>query len=217
MVRKAAAVAVLVAAASSAACLRKETTHVLHLSPDGGIGWTASEVNVYSDEQDPGARFAEEQAFIGGAMLGEHRLAQALRALGPDSLVDTHVLRSERPFHVVTQARFSSVDQLFRRLVSELGVKGAVKLSRDGDATRLELTLDFSRGVEEKASRAQALIEDGGLVRIVLTQGRFRPSQGFDVVDGVSATVSREWLAAAEEAAQEGRPITLVLAWTSEG
>lgn len=206
-------IAVLVAAGLSAGCLRKETTHVLYLSADGSVRWSASEVDVYSDEEDPGKRFAEEQAYIGPALLGGHAVAQALKALGPDSLVDTQVIRDERPFHVVTQARFAAIDALLQRMLDALGAKGSVKLSRGDEYVSLRVTLDFGREVEEKTTPVRVLVEESDHLRIVLTQGRFGPSRGFDISDGVSATVSNEWIAAAEAAQKGGRAIELELRW----
>ena len=65
-----------------------------------------SEVNVHSDETDLGKRMAEEQQYIGPALVGTHGVARGLAALGPQSAVRTTVLREERPFHVVTEPVF---------------------------------------------------------------------------------------------------------------
>lgn len=207
------ALATLLAAALSAGCLRKETTHVLYLSPEGSVRWSTSELDVYSDDEDPGKRFAEEQAYIGPALLGGHAVAQALKALGPDSLVDTQVLRDERPFHVVTQARFTAADSLLQRMLDALGVKGSATLSLDDEYASLKVTLDFTREVEEKTTPVRVLAEEADHLRIVLTQGRFGPSRGFDISDGVSAMISNEWIAAADAAQKDGRAIDLELRW----
>ena len=52
----------LLVAAATTGCLRKDTTHTLYLSPDGSVRWVVDEANVYSDEDDPGKRFQEEHA-----------------------------------------------------------------------------------------------------------------------------------------------------------
>ena len=87
-----------------AGCLQKETTQNLYLSADGSVRWTVEETNVYSDEADAGARFTEEQLYIGPALIGAHRAALALQALGPDAPIRTTVVRDERPFHVLTSS-----------------------------------------------------------------------------------------------------------------
>ena len=96
---------------------QKETTHTLYLGPDGALTWVAAESNVHSDEADPGKRAAEDQSYIGPALLGAHPVARGLQALGPDTLVRTTVVREERPFHVITEARFARADRALERLL----------------------------------------------------------------------------------------------------
>src|SRR3954463_7533014 len=90
--------------------LQKETSHTVYLSPDASVEWVASEANVRSDEAEIGKRLAEEQEYIGTALLGAHDVARGLMGLDPLQAVRTTVLRDERPFHVVTVAKFRAVD-----------------------------------------------------------------------------------------------------------
>jgi hypothetical protein len=203
----------ILAVVLTAGCLQKEAVHTLYLSPDGTVRWTVAESGVYSDEDDGGSRLAEEQAYIGPALIGDHPAAQALRALGPSSLVDTIVVRDERPFHVITQARFSSVDTLLVRVLKELGVKGTATISEAADAITLVVTLDFGRSVEQKTGPVVRTLEDLDDFRITLTSGRFGDSPGFDINDRVQARISSAWLEQAADAFEARRAIELRLTW----
>ena len=205
--------AVLIAVLATAGCLQKETTHTVYLTPDGGARWVADEAGVHSDEEDPGARVAEEQAFIGPALIGGGRMAQAFQALGSDGLVKTTVLRDERPFHVVTEAPFASVDRLFAKLFKETGVPATVTLTRDGDRTTLRMRFDFTREVDERATAAAALLEDLDRLKFVLSHGEFVAGGGFDVPDRISARISPEFFAELEKAMEGRREIVLSLVW----
>jgi hypothetical protein len=194
-------------------CLRKEAIHTLYLSPDGSIRWSASESHVYSDAEDPGERFAEEQGFIGPALTGGHTTALALKALGPTSLVDSTVVRDERPFHVITQARFDRIDTLFARLLRELGVHGRAEMVSEAGTSTLLMTLDFSREPEQKAGPVVRMLEESRDVRIVLTTGRIAESSSFDIADRVQARISDAWREEAQKALAERRAVQLRLTW----
>jgi hypothetical protein len=200
-------------ALATTGCLRKETTHSLYLSPDGEVRWVADESNVHSDEADPGSRLAEEQAYIGPALIGAHRMAQGLQAMGPDGVVTTTVIREERPFHVITDARFFRVDRAFERLFRACGLKVSVILVREDVSSRLRMRFDFTREIEERESPALVLLEDLENFRFVLTEGRFVAGGGFDVPDRTRAVISREWMRQAEAAVEAKSEIELVLAW----
>ena len=203
----------LAGALMAGGCLRKEAVHTLYLSPDGSLRWSASESQVHSDAEDPGERWVEEQSFIGPASIGGHTTALALKALGPTSLVDVNVVRDERPFHVITQARFDRIDTLFARLLRELGVHGRAELVSEAGTSTLLVTFDFSREPEQKTGPVLRMLEESSDVRIVLTEGRFAESSSFDVVDRVHAKLSDSWKKEAEQALEERRRVQLRLTW----
>ena len=198
-----------------AGCLQKETSHTVYLAPDGSAQWVTSEVNVHSDETDPGKRVAEEQLYIGPALLGTHGVARGLAALGPQSAVRTTVLRDERPFHVVTDARFRAIDRVLERVFTEMGVKTSASLVREGDQTTLRVSLDFSKPLVEREAPVSELFDLDHL-RFVLTDGRFGAATGFDVTEGVVATLSPEWLERAEKACDGKGTIEFTLSWTTD-
>jgi hypothetical protein len=198
----------------TAGCLQKETSHTLYLAPDGAVAWVTSEVNVHSDEADLGKRMAEEQRYIGPALVGTNGVARGLAALGPQSGVRTTVLRDERPFHVVTDTRFRAVDRVFERLFSQMGVRTSASLVHDGDQVTLRVTLDFGHSVEARETPVSELFDEIDQFRFVLTEGRFGAVTGFDVSDGTSARLSHDWLERAEKASDGKKTIEFALSWT---
>jgi hypothetical protein len=204
---------VIAAAALSAGCLQKETAHTLYLSPDGSVSWVASEANVYSDESDLGKRTDEEQRYFGPVLLGAHNTALGLAALGPQRPVRTTIVRDERPFHVITEARFDRIDHVLDRLFTKSGVKAAATLDRDGDRTRLRVRLDFSRELQDGDPAVADVLFDIEHFRFVLTEGAFAEVTGFDVTDNTSAVFSKEWITSAEKASEEKRPVDFALSW----
>ena len=207
---------VLGVALAAGGCLKKDTTHTLYMSPDGRVSWVAVEANVYSDDGDPGKRVAEEQAYIGPALIGTHRVALGLQALGPASLVRTTVIRDERPFHVVTEATFAQVDKTLERLFVEAGLPARVTVERESDRTRLRIRFDFSRTVVDRDTPAAALLEDIEHFEFVLSEGTFIAGGGFEVPDRSRARLSKEMFDAIDKAMDARRPIELTLAWSTE-
>jgi hypothetical protein len=204
---------VLVAGLLTTGCLEKGTTHTLYLSPDGSLRWTVEESGVHSDDPDEGRRAVEEQAYIGPALIGAHRMAIGLQALAPDGVVQTTVIRDIRPFHVITEATFFRADRALERLFKEAGLEAAAALDVDAGRHRLTIRLDFSQADHERDSPAAALLEDFENFRFVLTDGRFVAGGGFDVPDRQYAVLSREWLDAAGKAYENRGRIDLVLTW----
>ena len=205
--------AIVLALTGTTACLQKETTHTLYLAPDGSLTWTASEAHVYSDESDPGKQAAEEQAYIGPALLGTHRVARGLQMLGPDTLVRTTVVREQRPFHVITEARFARPEVAFERLFTESGLPGRATLTQEDMRAALRVHFDFSRQMVDRDTPAAALLEDIEHFVFVLQEGRFIAGGGFDVPDRARARISKDWLAAADKAIEARTAIDLVLTW----
>jgi hypothetical protein len=200
----------------SGACLQKDAHHTLYLSPDGAVSWTVDESGVFSDDADAGKRAAEEQEYIGPALIGSHSVANAFKALGPQSLVRTHVLRDQPPFHVVTDASFLRIDDVFNRVFKEAGVEAKATLTVDGERTSLRVRFDFRDESLERESAVLTMLRDVDDVRFVLTEGRFVAGGGFDVPDRRRAVVSPEWIEAAGEAMEAHRAIELVLTWNTD-
>ena len=204
----------LVAAVLNAGCLQKDTSHTLYVAPDGSVSWVTSEAGVRSNENELGKRLPEEQSYIGAALLGMHGVARGLAALRPESPVRTTVLRDERPFHVVTEARFAAVDRVLERVFSEMGIKTSASFARDVDENTLRVRLDFARPLEEHETPVSQLMDNIEHLRIVLTEGEFGTVNGFEVTDRTSATLSADWLALAEKAYESKSIIEFALSWS---
>ena len=175
---------VLAAALSMAACLEKETTHTMYLSPDGEVAWTTFERNVRSDGQHTSSRDAEEAEYLAAALAGTNNVARGLAALEPVR-VQTRVLRRERPFTLMTEARFDSVEALACRIIAAFRLPGDAYITREADAVTLHVHLDF-RGVDDETendSPVMALVDEISAYRIVLTDGRFVEAVGFTLND----------------------------------
>jgi hypothetical protein len=203
-----------VAAPLTAGCLQKETSHTLYLAPDGSVSWMASEANVYSDETEFAKRIVEEQTYLGAALLGTHGVARGLAALDPVSPVRTTVVRDERPYLVLTSARFASIDRVLTQVFTEIGIRSSPSVVREVNETALRVRLDFSQPLDEGETPVSQLADKIEHLRIVLTEGRFSAVTGFDVTDGMSATLSNEWLERAEKAYEAKSAIEFALTWS---
>src|SRR6185503_14836240 len=146
-----------------------------------------------------GRRIAEEQPYIAEALVGGHGMARGLRALGPLGTVRTTVVRDERPFHVITEARFARIDRVLERVFREMKIRATASLVPGTDDTTLRVRLDFSRPLDEKDTAISEL-DDIEHMRFVLTEGCFGAVNGFEVQDGFSARLSSDWLDRAEQA-----------------
>jgi hypothetical protein len=205
---------VVLAAAAAAGCLQKDTTHTLYLSPVGRLSWLAIEKDVRSDDTDPVRRFAEEQAYIAAAAGGVHGVGRGLAALDPTRL-RTRAIRNERPFIVVTEAEFSSLEFAVQRFLVQLRAPGDVRVTGDGATTTLRVRIDAfaaNAGDDGPETDVVELVEDLDRYRIVLTAGRFTSATGFTLTDGatVAVPVTTPW----ETIVANGGVLELSLTWT---
>lgn len=207
MTKNAIGMVLMAAAVTASGCLQKETTHTLYLAPDGGVRWMAIEQNVRSDEKDPAARRAEEDAYLASATAGTHGVARGLAALDPLAR-RTRILRSERPFIVVTEAQFPSIEDLFQRMLADLRVPGSATITRADGRSTLRIHIDVSAAAaddSDEPSPVTELLEDLASFRIVLTGGRFFSASGF--------TLSDDGATAAPLEIVDGGVVELALTW----
>jgi hypothetical protein len=198
----------------AAGCLQKETDHTLYLAPDGSVTWTTTEARVYSDEKEASARTSEEQQYLSAARAGAHRVGLGLAVLGPDHPVRTLIVRDERPFTVVTEARFGSAAHLLERLSFEWGLQADVRGTTEADGGSLQIVFDFAAEPGERESPASVLLEDLDKLSFEMTEGRFVEADGFGLSSGGRrATISTDWLALAERASTAKETATLSLTW----
>ena len=123
------------------------------------------------------------------------------------------VLRTERPFHVVTSAEFAAIDHVLQRVFTEMAIEASASFVRRGDEDTFRVRLDFSHPLEEHETPVSQVMDSFERFRLVLTEGRIASASGLDVADGTSATLSAAWLERAEKAYQAKSSIEFWLSW----
>ena len=189
------------------ACLVKATTHRLYLSPGGALTWSVLERDVHSSDSNPSTRASEEQAFIDAIAAGIHPTHEAFVRLVPYH-TSVRLVRAERPYTVLTEARFERVDAVIEKLLSELRVPGTATLRRAGEEWTLNVGVDLSSVHDgDVDSPVAALVEELDRYRVVLTEGRFVAATGFAIEDdGVAVRLAPDRIAT-------DRPAELRLTW----
>jgi hypothetical protein len=202
----------LAVALPAAGCLVGDRSHTLYLDPDGAFTWEALERHIRSDAAAAADRDREEADFLAQSLASEQPIARGLRKLDPVSF-RSEVVRDRRPFAVVSEARYDSIQNAFQRLLDGLGLPGRAEITREGGLVQLTVTIEppqlDSEGAETDDDLV-ALIGDLENMRIVLTRGKFVEAVGFKLTeDGAVATPL-------DQDVQEKVPAPLVyrLAWT---
>ena len=206
------ALAVTAIALASSGCLAEKTTHRLYLSSSGSVLWSVLEEGVHSDNGDPAEQAHEEREWLDALGVGAHPVAEGLRRLQGEAIT-TRMLRSQRPYVALTEARFVRADHLINRWLAELGLHGTATLVTSGPHVTLTVSVDLPSEDQldpEIESPALALIQDLDAYRFILTEGRIVSAIGFEIHDqGMSATL-REVPDAVIEA---GGTLTMQLVW----
>ena len=179
---------VVVAAAVCGGCLQKEVGQTIYLSPSGAV-WTVIERDVRSDETEPASRIREEQDYALAARAGQHGVARAFRSLGAQSVTTTW-LRRERPYSVMTEARFGDVRQLAMALLRGAKIQGEVTLVREGCRTKFGVRVNLESAPEPDGdSPLDELLAELEHYRVVLSEGRFISADGFEILGEGSIAV----------------------------
>jgi hypothetical protein len=203
---------VALAGVLSTGCLRKDVTHTIYVSLGSAV-WSVIEKDIRSDEKAPAARSAEEHDYSLAAAAGQHAVAQAFRRLSAQAVTTTW-LRRDRPYTVITEARFSSLEQLFKAILREIRIGGDVTSvrTRSGCGTRLTITADLSgEPASDADSGLDGLIADLGDYRIVLSEGRFVAADGFKILDDGSIAVPDP------SKTMDGDVLSVTLEWLDDG
>lgn len=194
---------------SSTACLQKDVTHTVYVSPTA-VTWSTIEKDVRSDHADQAERTAEEQDYILGARAGRHGVARALGALGA-TRIETTILRDDRPFTVVTTGRFGDVGELARAVIARLGIRGDASIDRKGCERTFRAWFDTNEEPGAGADELTDVIGDLPLYRVALAGGRFTGATGFLIeADGAVASVD-------PAAAPEDGIVRVSLTWIEGG
>jgi hypothetical protein len=167
----------------TAGCLQKDTTGTWYVNPSGEVTWVVVEEDVRSDANTLADRQVEESQYWLAVQQERHPVAAGLQELGGAKL-KTIVLRDEAPYSVRTEARFSGLDELGRRMIAAINVMGTSILTRDGDTWDWTMTVrdpSSPMSVSEPSDNVNAVMIDMDTLRIVLVAGRFEYAEGFDL------------------------------------
>lgn len=192
-------------------CLVKETTHTLYLDPNGEVTWMVLERDVRSDKEKRAPRDEEEREYLDAFARGEHGVALALRRLGGD--VRSTMLRAERPYTTMTEARFGSIAELAENMLAGLAIPGRVELRTEGGERHLRITLEPAHADDDVLHEEllELVLEDRESYRIVLTDGAFTAARGFRLVaDGTQAVLEE----IPEEEVESRGVLELGLSWS---
>lgn len=215
----------LAAAVFLTACLAKETTHTLYLEAAGGLTWAVLEKDIRSVADDPAERAAEEHEYLELFAREDHPVAAALRRLGGE--VSTRMLRAERPYATLTEARFEDVAALGDAIAASLGIPGRTVLETVGhDDGRIERRLRVVLELPEEDDDLLgdddeillALVEEPEAYRVVLTGD---PSTSVRFTDARGFTLTADDVAvfeglSDEELERRGGVVELELGWSVE-
>lgn len=205
---------VLLSLCFASGCIVKGTEQTLYLDPDGGLTWTVLESRIRSDQKERAARISEERDWLERYHRGEHPMVLALEELGPWSL-ESRLLRERRPWTVLTEAHFASVDLALQRFLDGLGLAGSAELRTDPAGGSLRIALRPAETDEEACNGEDCVLDalfDGfEELAFLMTDCRFHESPGFELsADGGVATLQEQDL---EAAAEEEREVVYELRW----
>ena len=200
----------------AAGCIVKKTSHTVYLEADGSVTWTVLETQVRSVEEKPAERRAQELEFLDGVASGDHPPIRVLEDLGAWSL-DTRFLRRERPYTLLTEARFDSIDAPIRRAFEEVGLPAVVGFESRGGWSRLSVTIDVWALEEtdlEDTAFTDALWEmELDDFQLLLSRGRFVDAANFSLEDEETRAVPN-WDPDDEQVAANGGLLFYCLLWT---
>jgi hypothetical protein len=196
-------------------CLQKDVVQTIYLGP-GATTWTVVEGHIRSDKEKPMDRILEENDYSLAVGAGKHPVAEAFRHLGAQSVTTTW-LRRERPYTVMTEARFAGLRQLATAILRDLRAQGDVSLVQNGCDTTFAVRVDVASappaaGDPSAGNTAlDALLIDLENYRFVLAEGRFTSADGFRILDEGTVAAWDEKKTAADGI------LTLGLSWAEEG
>ena len=193
-------------------CLIKEVSETWYLDETGAVTWVVVEKDVRSDAQAAADRQNEEQGYYDAVRREDHPVARGLRALDAARL-RTRILRSELPYTVVTEGRFTNLEVLGQRMIAATGLAGTSVLVCDGAAWEWTLSVRDPHAENTKPNEdVTALMGELDKLSVVLANGRFESAQVFTISsDRRVATFDEDQIKDADENAV----VVLRLRWTA--
>jgi len=164
-------------------CLQKDVTEAWYLDETGAVTWVVIEKDVRSDAHAEADRQNEERTYYQDVTREQHMVARGFRALGATNL-RTRILRSEVPYTVVTEGRFTGLDELGRRIIAASGLAGTSVVTREGNTWEWTFTIRDPHAEDVKPNEdVAALLGDLDKLQVVLVTGRFETAQLFSLSD----------------------------------
>jgi hypothetical protein len=193
-------------------CLVKDVTQTVYLEPGGTVTWAVLEKDVRSDGDTADDRAREEAEYADAVAIGQHPVALAFSQLRPTDLRTT-ILRAERPYTVLTEARFTSLDQVMRLFTSKLGARATSTLERHNGLVTWTLTVYPGSMESDENETVAPLIDFFDRGRFVLASGQFRGAVGLDLSEDRHVATIHMPEDVSGEGASTTEPLRLLLEW----
>lgn len=195
-------------------CLLKDATETWYVDGSGAVTWVVTEKDVRSDANAIADRQQEEAGYWLAVQQQRHPMAAGLQELGGAKL-RTLVLRGESPYTVQTEARFTGLDELGRRILATIGAMGDSVVTRDGPSSEWKFYVHdpSSLGsVGDPSEGISALVDSMGDLKVVLLAGHFETAEGFTLSSDRRVATLEDKETTSHEQAEEPK-ITLRLVW----
>lgn len=210
--------AFLPAALLMAGCIHSKRIDTVYLDPEGALDWNILIKDIRSADGDADQRQEQEASFLRPFLDGDSNILLAAQHLGA-YLTSSQVVRADRPYLVMAEARFASLEALAQEMVRVTGCPGEAYLEY-GEGRRslvVRVTLldeeEISDEAREEVTVIGAFLEGFREMEFVLTDGAFVSAVGFEVEEGSSVArldlegyLEREW--------EPGDVFELSLTWT---
>ena len=179
---KAAAITVL-SSVMMTGCLLKDASETWYVDANGGVTWVVLEKDVRSDAKAVADRQQEESIYWLAVQQERHPMAMGLQELGGTKL-RTIALRDQSPYTVQTEAKFTGLDEIGRRMLAAVGGLGESTIQREGDVCEWTFVIRDPKSLgstTEPSDNVTALMNEFASLKVVLVTGHFEAAQGFTI------------------------------------
>lgn len=206
------AVVVAFAGLMLSGCLLKDASETWYVDATGAVTWVVTEKDVRSDAKAMADRQQEESVYWLAVQQQRHPMAMGLQELRGTNL-RTLVLRDQAPYTVQTEAKFTGLDELGRRMLAAIGALGQSTLTREGDVYEWTFVVRDPKSLgstTDPSDNVEALMVEFGSLKVVLTSGHFESVLGFTLSnDNRVASCDEKYF----DQQDEQQAITIKLRW----
>ena len=204
------AVAAVVVLAMNGGCIKRDSGVTWYVDSGGQVLWSILESNIRSDASSAADRRNEEAQHLANVRSQMHGAARGLTRLGAAGLKVT-ILQDTAPFMVLTEGRFSGLDELGSRFIQRFGLSGSSEIVRDGSTWTWTMTMsDPKAGPGPDPDGGELVDLMGDRLTVALREGRFLSATGF-VLDEEARTAT---LASEDKlTADENGVLRIQLSW----